>query len=253
MLLQKAAGEKVAYKRINTTATFAGMMLVGGAFSYAASLAEAKLHKQKDDRLAIRITGQRPDAEGNIHEVPTNTKDVTNIRSWQEKVTDMMNNKNNIAEKEQVNQQDNVLNDNIEPPKDFKAYDAAWLKRFQKLSFYKGLNNALAGATFFSLFGIFAGMILDKAGDPNKKISFRKNVSPYVMGAMAIIGAGFSFLANKQAAELRKQEDDRLAHRIRASDDIIKTENGSANTEEALPEKSWKQQVRFTKNYALAR
>lgn len=149
-----------------------------------------------------------------------------------------------------------VLNDSIEPPKDFEAYDREWLKQFQNLSFKKGLYAALASATFFGMFSILTGMLLDKVGDPEKKISFRVPYSPLLMSGLTAVGVCFAYLSNVKESLLRKMEEDRLAHRIKAGEEQKEGKNTDA-TQSAketvapemsqqvslVPENKWQRQV----------
>lgn len=185
MLLKKAAGKPTPFKRVQGTSILASSMLVGGIFSYLSSLAEAHVNKQEDDRLVMRIFGRLPDNE-------------------------------NTPQKTEGSQQG--LHEGIEPPKDFKAYDKAWLKRFQQLSFGRGLYNSLATSTFFGLFTILAGMAISKVGNPKEPVDFRWPQSAGLMAAMATIGAGFAYKSNAKEAQLSKLEDDRLAYRYKASE-----------------------------------
>lgn len=90
MVLKKGAGEEVKFRPLQSSATLAGAAAFGGACSYMGSRAEAKVYKQEDDRLAMRITGQMPDSEGNLKE-PTADKssgDKKNQQTgyWQKKL-----------------------------------------------------------------------------------------------------------------------------------------------------------------------
>ena len=216
MVLEKASGKDVKYRPMQSTAILASALAIGGVSSYINSLAEANVKKQEDDRLAIRVTGQRPDAQGNVKE-PKSQQDKKKTHFWQQKMAAESKNRNMPQDTDKKEKKQPILNDNLAPPEDFKAYDAAWLKRFQQLSFRKGLYEALASATFFGLFGTLTGMALKKVADPKAKIDFDSKRSPYAMGGLASIGAWFAYQANKQESLLRKLEDDRLAHRVVAS------------------------------------
>lgn len=124
-----------------------------------------------------------------------------------------------VAEGKENDKGQKALHDSIEPPKDFEAYDREWLKQFQQLSFKKGLYTALASATFFGMFSIVTGMLLDKVGDPDKKISFRIPQSPLLMSGLTAVGVWFAYLSNVKESLLRKMEEDRLAHRIKAGEE----------------------------------
>lgn len=147
-----------------------------------------------------------------------------------------------MAASEKENEQEQpALNDSIEPPKDFEAYDREWLKQFQNLSFKKGLYAALASATFFGMFSILTGMALDKVGDPEKKISFRVPQSPLLMSGLTAVGVWFAYLSNVKESLLRKMEEDRLAHRIKAGEEQKEGKNAEqpqSAKENSVPERS---------------
>lgn len=212
MMLDKAAGKEVKFRPYQSSAIFASALAAGGLTAYLCSLAEAHVRKQEDDRLAIRITGQKPDMDGNVEEPKAKTG---NSNDGQGKMT----------KKADEDKDAPALHDDIEPPEDFEAYDKEWLKRFQQLSFQKGLYNAFAGATFFGMFSILTGMLIDKVGNPEKEVNFRLPYSPMLMAGMSAVGVYFAYLSNVKESLLRKLEDDRLAHRIKAGDDP-EAENG---------------------------
>lgn len=236
MMLTKAAGEAVEFNPLQGSAVFAGTMALGGSVAYLASRAQAIVHKQEDDRLAMRISGQVPDKNGNVPEPGAKSEKTEQSHYWQEKMT-----KKSDEAKEP---QGEALHDDIAPPEDFEAYDKEWLKKYQSLSFTKGLYNALAGATFFGMFSIMAGMLLDKVGNPKKKINFRFPQSPAVMVGMSAIGVYFAYLSNVKESLLRKLEDDRLAHRIKAGEEMVEEkisapEEGGKSERMAHQKKAW--------------
>lgn len=193
MVLKKAAGKPVVFKRVRGTSILASSMLVGGICSYLASLAGAHVLKQEDDRLVMRIFGREPDKEEATGETPDKEREG--------------------------------LYDGLEPPKDFKAYDQEWLQRYQQLAFGRGLYDSLATSTFFGLFSILTGAAIDKVGNPQKNIDFRMPQSAWVMVAMGSLGAGFAYLSNAKEAQISKLEDDRLAYRFKASESLKPGQN----------------------------
>lgn len=141
----------------------------------------------------------------------------------------------NSTDKHRQKQENNgALTDSIEPPKDFKAYDREWLEKFQEMSFYKGLYAALAGATFFGLFSIITKMLIDKVGDSKEKTPFRFPHSLFLMGGMASIGVYFAYLSNVKESKIRKLEDDRLAHRIKAGEEPDEPQANTSPTDTPL-------------------
>lgn len=202
MVLKKAAGKPVPFKRVQGTSILASSMLVGGICSYLASLAGAHVLKQEDDRLVMRIFGREPDKDGSPQKAAGERREG--------------------------------LYDGIEPPKDFKAYDKEWLKHYQQLSFGRGLYDSLATSTFFGLFSILTGAAIDKVGNPGKDVDFRMPQSAWVMAAMGSLGAGFAYLCNAKEAQISKLEDDRLAYRFKASE-RLKPEKGEPQLKPQLP------------------
>lgn len=90
MVLKKGAGEEVKFRPLQSSATISAAAAFGAACSYMGSRAEAQVYKQEDDRLAMRITGQMPDSEGNLEE-PTGEKSAVEKKNqqsgyWQKKL-----------------------------------------------------------------------------------------------------------------------------------------------------------------------
>lgn len=144
--------------------------------------------------------------------------------------------------------QKSALDDSLEVPKDFKAYDKAWQKEYRNLAFQEGFYTAVGGATFFGMFGTFSKMLLDKAA--GKKIEHDPVWTPVTIVGMMLFGAFVGYMANVKQAAKQKLEDNRLAHRINAGGEVkmhLQEESENTGQESMKPETYWQDRIKISK------
>lgn len=152
---------------------------------------------------------------------------------------------------EKKEQQMSAVNDSLEVPKDFKAYDKAWQKEYRSLAYQEALYTAVGGAAFFGMFGTFSKMLLDKAA--GKEIDHDPIWTPVTIASMMLFGSFIAYMATQKQAARQKLEDNRLAHRINAGNQERMADQ--AKHDEEKPETYWQDKVKISKlvsAYALA-
>lgn len=193
MALDKAGGKKVPFDPRKTPKAIASILGVGTVFHYLSQCHRIKAQLLEDNYVARLITLRRQQA--------ASAKTFLILPG------------ENMSQHPASSQEKTTMQNELSPPKDFKAYDNKWLQDYRNFAFQKGLCDAIALASFLGMFAKMSGMLLDYVGG-GKNISFHKIKTPATMAGLMSFGVGFAYMGNTREAMLQKMQDDRLAHRI---------------------------------------